>query len=140
MKRQGFTLVEMLVATALTLFIMVILSQAFITGLDTFSQLKGVGDMEETLRVATNNLRGDLNLDHFEGKRRMSDPAFLASLPRQGFFRVYQQTQSWFEGTDLDDGTPSVGLNPFQTPPGYPVHLLHFTINQRCNRRENFVG
>src|SRR6516162_8020749 len=98
MKRQGFTLVEMLVAMALTLFIMVILSQAFITGLDTFSKLKGIGDMEETLRVAINNLRSDLTLDHFEGKRRLSDPAFLlAGPPQQGFFRVYQATQSWLE-------------------------------------------
>ena len=102
MKRQGFTLVEMLVAMALTLFIMVILSQAFITGLDTFSQLKGIGDMEEKLRVFTNNMRNDLTLDHFEAKRRMSDPTFLSAFPRQGFFRIYQKTPSFLEGSDLD--------------------------------------
>jgi prepilin-type N-terminal cleavage/methylation domain-containing protein len=143
MKRQGFTLVEMLVAMALTLFIMVILSQAFITGLDSFSQLKAIGDMEETLRVATSNLRNDLTLDHFEGKRRMSDPTFLAMLPRQGFFRVYQRTPSWLEGSDLDDPNPpnaSVGLDPTVFPPGYPVHVLHFTIKLRGNRRENFLS
>jgi prepilin-type N-terminal cleavage/methylation domain-containing protein len=143
MKRQGFTLVEMLVAMALTLFIMVILSQAFITGLDSFSQLKAIGDMEETLRVATSNLRNDLTLDHFEGKRRMSDPTFLATLPRQGFFRVVQKTPSWLEGSDLDDPNPpnaSVGLDPTVFPPGYPVHVLHFTIKLRGNRRENFLS
>jgi prepilin-type N-terminal cleavage/methylation domain-containing protein len=142
MKRQGFTLVEMLVAMALTLFIMVILSQAFITGLDTFSKLKGIGDMEETLRVATSNLRNDLALDHFEGKRRMSDPTFLALPPRQGFFRVYQKTPPFFEGSDLDDPNPpnnSPGLDPTQNPPGYPIHVLHFTVKLRGNRRENFL-
>ena len=37
--RQAFTLVEVLVAMALTMFVMVILSQAFVAGLDTFSVL-----------------------------------------------------------------------------------------------------
>jgi prepilin-type N-terminal cleavage/methylation domain-containing protein len=143
MKRQGFTLVEMLVAMALTLFIMVILSQAFITGLDSFSQLKGIGDMEENLRVATNNLRYDLTQDHFEGKRRLSDPTFLAAVPRQGFFRVYQKTPPFFEGADLDDPNPpnnSPGLDPTQDPPTNPIHMLHFTIKLRGNRRENFLS
>ena len=143
MKRQGFTLVEMLVAMALTLFIMVILSQAFITGLDTFSQLKGIGDMEEKLRVFTNNMRNDLTLDHFEAKRRMSDPTFLSAFPRQGFFRIYQKTPSFLEGSDLDDPNPpnaSSGLDPTQIPPAYPVHMLHFTIKLRGNRRENFLA
>src|SRR5439155_10425507 len=44
-KRQGFTLVEMLVAMALTIFIMVIMSEAFVAGLETFRQLKAIGDM-----------------------------------------------------------------------------------------------
>src|SRR5262245_54057590 len=48
-RRQGFTLVEMMVALALTVFIMVILSEAFVTGLETFRQLKAIGDMEESL-------------------------------------------------------------------------------------------
>ena len=40
--REGFTLVEMLVAVALTLFIMVLLSQAFAAGLEAFRHLKGI--------------------------------------------------------------------------------------------------
>jgi prepilin-type N-terminal cleavage/methylation domain-containing protein len=138
MKRQGFTLVEMLVAMALTMFIMVILSQAFITGLDTFSQLKGIGDMEEELRVVTSNLRADLTLDHFEAKRRLSDATFLSTLPRQGFFRIYQQTQSYSEGNDLDPfGPVSYGLDPAKL--SAPNHILHFTIKMRGNRREDFL-
>jgi hypothetical protein len=101
--------------------------------------------MEETLRVATSNLRNDLTLDHFEGKRRMSDPTFLATLPKQGFFRLYQATPSFLEGSDLDDPNPpnaSYGLDPTQAPggPNYPIHMLHFTIKLRGNRRENFLS
>src|SRR5689334_21797276 len=74
--RKGFTLIEMMVATALTMFIMAILSQAFVTSLDVFSGLKGLGDMEANLRTAGTLMRADLAADHFEGKRRLSDPDF----------------------------------------------------------------
>ena len=50
--RPGFTLIELMVALALTLFIMVILSQAFILSLDAFSGMKGIGDMQQNLRTA----------------------------------------------------------------------------------------
>src|SRR5262249_13030922 len=79
--RRGFTLVEMLVAMALTMFIMVILSEAFATGLDSFRQLKAIGDMEESLRAAATVLRADLAADHYTGKRRLSDPDFYANVP-----------------------------------------------------------
>jgi prepilin-type N-terminal cleavage/methylation domain-containing protein len=72
--RRGFTLVEMMVAMALTVFVMVILSQCFVAGLETFSGLKAIGDMQEQLRTATNMLRADLSADHFEGKRRRAIP------------------------------------------------------------------
>ena len=80
--RRGFTLVELMVAMALTMFIMVILSEAFATGLDVFSQLKAIGDMEESLRAASTALRNDLAADHFIGKRRLSDPDSSGFRPR----------------------------------------------------------
>ena len=40
-RRSAFTLVEMLVATALVMFIMLILSEAFVAGLEAFRTLKG---------------------------------------------------------------------------------------------------
>src|SRR5262245_22828321 len=110
-QRKGFTIVELLVSMALILFIMAILSQAFVTGLETFSQLKGIGDMEERLRGAATVLRSDLQQSHFEGGLRLSDPAFFASpnrtydaagnymisYPREGFFRIYQGARSTLE-------------------------------------------
>jgi len=56
-RRIGFTLIEVLVAMALTMFIMVILSQCFVQGLETFRVLKAIGDMQERLRTASNVLR-----------------------------------------------------------------------------------
>src|SRR5688572_22782402 len=49
--RGGFTLIELMVALALTLLIMVILSQAFILSLETFSRMKGIGDMQTSMRA-----------------------------------------------------------------------------------------
>src|SRR5438874_1591336 len=87
---RGFTLVEVMVAMVLTLFIMVILTQAFVISVDTFRSLKGIGDMQEHLRAGANQLRFDLSQNHFEGQRRTSDPG-VASLvnvpPREGFLR-----------------------------------------------------
>ena len=74
--RSAFTLVEMLVAMALIIFIMTILSEAFVAGLETFRQLKAVGDMNEKLRTVTTAVRRDLIADHFEARRRISDPSF----------------------------------------------------------------
>lgn len=129
MRRQGFTLVEMLVAMALTMFVMVILSQAFIAALDTFRGLKAIGNMEEGLRTAVNNLRLDLQQNHFEGKRRLSDLQLGQPLIRQGFFAIYQGAAATSEGTDAD------GFTSYRTA----SHSLHFSIRLDGNRQENFL-
>ena len=49
-RRTGFTLVEVLVAMALTLFIMSILSAAFVAATSAVSDLKAAGDLAERLR------------------------------------------------------------------------------------------
>ena len=90
-RRQGFTLVELLVAMALIIFIMAILSQAFGAAMTTFRNLKASGDMAEKLRATTQLLQRDLGADHFEGKKRLSDPNFwLNGPPQQGFFQILQ--------------------------------------------------
>jgi prepilin-type N-terminal cleavage/methylation domain-containing protein len=149
--RKGFTLIEMMVATALTMFIMAILSQAFVTSLDVFSGLKGLGDMEANLRTGAVIIRADLAADHFEGKRRLSDPDFwtretnlvyfpdapaipaasaaapVRSPVREGFFHIRQGSASTLEGTGLPDGMPSyLAVN----------HVLHFTVKLRGNSRD----
>lgn len=110
-RRRAFTLVEMLVSIALTLFIMVILSSAFTTGIQAFRNLKALGDMEDRLRSTSTILRRDLGAYHFEGLRKLSDPNFWNTTasggpPQQGFFRIWNGTASSVEGVD-GDGIPS---------------------------------
>jgi prepilin-type N-terminal cleavage/methylation domain-containing protein len=145
-RRPAFTLVELLVAMALILFIMVILSEAFVQGLSSFRELKAVGDMEEKLRSATMILRRDLAADHFEGRRRLSDPNFwVQGPPREGFFDLYQGACSYLEGRD-SDGNPSYrapNLNPLRgtRPPNeVPGHFLYFTVKQRGNNVDRYFS
>src|SRR3954469_22645831 len=132
MRRRGaFTLVEMLVAMALVIFIMTILSEALVAGLDAFRTLKAVGDLNDKLRTAATALRRDLNADHFEGRRRLSDPGFWSQgPPREGFFRIYQGSSSIQEGVD-SGGLPSYRASD---------HRLHFFVKLRGNSRSDFFS
>lgn len=138
MRRQGFTLVEMMVSLALVLFIMVILSQAFQAGLESFRFLKSIGDMDERMRSAATLLRRDLAADHFEGKRRISDESFwIQGPPREGFFRIWHGTPTSaislinvFEGADGDQVLSTRATD----------HMLHFSVKLRGNQRQDFVS
>jgi prepilin-type N-terminal cleavage/methylation domain-containing protein len=133
-RRRGFTLIEMMVSMALVLFIMTILSQAFVAGLEAFRQLKSIGDMEERMRAATTVLRNDLNANHFDlAHPALHDVAFFSTSnadmgpPSAGFFRVQHGSPIWpagtqgvantWEGYD-GDGIPSARVTD---------HILHFT-------------
>jgi prepilin-type N-terminal cleavage/methylation domain-containing protein len=138
-RRHGFTLVEMLVSITLVLFVMLILTEAFVKGLDVFRQLKAIGDMEQRLRVATTLLRRDLAADHFEGRKRLSDPNFfLQGPPREGFFRIRQKgglVANKLLGV-VPEGSDGDGLLSTRAVD----HALHFTIKLRGNRREDFFS
>ncbi|MBI3409449.1 MAG: prepilin-type N-terminal cleavage/methylation domain-containing protein [Planctomycetes bacterium] len=136
--RQGFTLIEMLVAMTLTIFVMVILSQCFILGLETFSNLKTIGDMQEKLRTATNLLRNDLIQDHFEAKRRLTDADIFTTRPREGFFKVSQLYASGVDGLDADNLYSLNASTDALLAARNNGHVLNFTNKQRGNRREKF--
>jgi prepilin-type N-terminal cleavage/methylation domain-containing protein len=139
--RQGFTLVELLVAMALTVFVMVILSEAFVTGLETFSGLKGIGDMTEKLRAATTALRTDLAADHFEAKRRLSDADLYTNRPTCGFVRIFRGGATINEGNDAD-GISSFRSGSFAPVGGttYGSHILHMTVKRRGSGRGDFFS
>ena len=108
-RRSGFTLVEVLVSMALILFIMSILSAAFVAATQSVSDLKSAGDLAEKLHGAVNVLRRDLEQDHFTDSSQVSPllsqlwttPA--ARRRRQlGFFRIYEGAAAVDEGADLD--------------------------------------
>jgi prepilin-type N-terminal cleavage/methylation domain-containing protein len=127
-RRSGFTLVELLVSMALILFIMGILSQAFVTAVEVFRNLKGLGDLQENLRAGANQFRFDLSQDHFEGKRRTSDPTFTSVPPREGFLRIYQGAGSTLEGNDGDNMPSYRATN----------HILHFASRLKGNQQQSF--
>ena len=133
-RRPGFTLVELMVAAALCVFIMAILATAFQSGIDTLRNLRSIGDMQDQLRAAGEVLKRDLAASHFleeEGKpnkgRRVSDQwiHLLGATgntysgwtpPRAGFFRI-KSDPVFFEGNDQDSLQATRATN----------HQLHFT-------------
>src|SRR4051794_35510351 len=105
-RRAGFTLVEMLVATALVLVIMLIITQAFASASKTFTTVRAAGDMQTRLRTGINIARKDLGADHFGppygsarggphlSDQRLDQPGW--GPPRAGYFEFRQ----------LGDSTP----------------------------------
>ncbi len=130
--RTAFTLVEMLVATALTLFIMAIISQTFGQATKTFSKLRTAGQLQERTRGAINLIRRDLATEHFAGpypggrggpfvgSQRLDLEGWQP--PAFGFFAIRQNGPSLFEpiGAPLTDGE---GLASTRAT----SHVLQFT-------------
>jgi prepilin-type N-terminal cleavage/methylation domain-containing protein len=143
--RPGFTLIELMVALALTMFIMVILSQAFTMSLETFSGMKGIGDMQINLRTAEVILRDDLRQDHFEGIRRLSDltptpgaSQLMGPLPQAGFFAVRRSSNPTLSAASpyYIEGYDASNLPSFRATD----HMLYMTVKRRGNRQENFFS
>jgi hypothetical protein len=137
-RRSAFTITELLVAMALIIFIMSILTTAFSEGMRTFRALKGVGDMNARLRTASLLMQSDLQANHFEHDRRLSDANFWTiGPPREGFVRVWQgsalsnapNSPYYLEGTDVDYGIQSVRATN---------HILHLTVKKRGNTTGDF--
>jgi type II secretory pathway pseudopilin PulG len=130
--RAAFTLTEMLIATALTLLIMVILTSAFQVGLDTFRKLKIAGDLQERLRAASISLRADLAAPHFgdpDNKEsrgtRLSEYNVLDAVnwkaSSQGFVKIVAPAASAIQEGNDGDGNPSSRANG---------HVLHMTCKR----------
>ncbi|GIW82831.1 MAG: hypothetical protein KatS3mg105_4638 [Gemmatales bacterium] len=136
MKRKGLTITEMLVSLALILFIMAILSEAFVSGLGSFRQLRAIGDMDQKLRAAAVILRNDLRADHFNAPPLKLSTISISPPPTNGFF--------WIAAPPVaPDGVDSEGI------PSYIAnnHALHFSVNlgagehidtARLKRPENY--
>lgn len=153
-RRGGFTLVEMMVATALIIFIMYILATAFEKGLESFRMMKIAGDMQEQLRTASVAMKSDLGKPHFNDKgsafgEYLSDDALdptsvTWSPPTKGYFRIDFGRGSLDaaadEGMDPDD--PSL-IRTRRLPSKvntatelYPS--LQFTVRLSGERRDQF--
>jgi hypothetical protein len=129
--------VELLVAMALIIFIMYILAEAFSAGATAFRSLKAIGDMNERLRMASNTLRRLLAADHFEGKKRLSDPGFWKDgPPREGFFRIVQYSQAGkpYNGAVVDEGADLDGNGSYRST----NFVLHFMARLPGKQRGDF--
>lgn len=122
--RQGFTITELLVSLALILFMMAILSEAFVAGLESMRLLKATSDMDAKLRSAITMIGFDLKADHFDDKPLSQ----LTSAPLQGFLRIQQGAPSIPEGVDAD-GIPSTRAAD---------SVLHFSIKRKGARPEDY--
>jgi len=112
-RRSGFTLVEMLVAAAVSIMLMVILTQAFAAGLDMFRRMRAQGNMQERLRMASITMRDDLTRPHFgTGGANLTSDGLSAKDIHQaysggwnpetyGYFRISQGQMSDFTGTPI---------------------------------------
>src|SRR5262245_58610303 len=65
-RRAGFTLVEMLVAAAVSILLMVILTGAFTQGLSMFSKLRAQAKLQDAIRQAGTTIKDDLSWNHFQ--------------------------------------------------------------------------
>jgi type II secretory pathway pseudopilin PulG len=155
-RRGGFTLVELLVAAAVSILLMVILTEAFKRGIDMFRTLRAQGQLQERLRLASIGMRDDLASFHFDSPKNgsasqnqnyLSDidlrtstssnllgvPGAVDQPPELGFFRIIQLS-------DLSDPANNPNFEPCK-PEGTDgdgmlftratTHALHFTVLRR---------
>jgi prepilin-type N-terminal cleavage/methylation domain-containing protein len=134
-RRSGFTLVEVLVAMALILFIMTILGAAFSAATQTVSDLKSAGDLAEKLRGAATVIKRDLEANQLT--QAGGTPVRLKDLwsgatpqpPQTGFLRLFEGNPAVLEGTDIN-GQPSY----YQTSASLAYTI---TLTQPCGARRN---
>jgi type II secretory pathway pseudopilin PulG len=87
-RRSGFTLVELLVAAAVSILLMVILTEAFKAGLEMFRRMRAQGNLMTRLREASVTIRDDLTAAHFPNDQAPNQPLLsqqdLTSAPAPG--------------------------------------------------------
>jgi type II secretory pathway pseudopilin PulG len=159
-RRSAFTITEMLVATALILFIMAIISQVFASASKTYSALRVAGDMQERLRTSTSIMRRDLASEHFDGPYilgrsgpRLGDQRLdLAGWmpPQYGYFEIRQVGENGIITTPV---LFEPLANPVNDGEGIPStratsHIVRFTVKLGdlpaaelfCTEAPNFVA
>src|SRR5262245_4812991 len=127
--RAAFTLMELLVATALILFIMAIIAQAFGAASTTLPPELTADELLERNRTASNIIRKDRWADHFRppfgtygGTHVVHQRLDLAGWrpPFAGYFEMGQGSQSRYEPGD-PTLAPDGLIKPFTNPPNAPV-------------------
>lgn len=119
--RQGFTLVELLVSMAIIIFMLSIMSQAFVIATTCMQGMKTVGELIDKVRPVMTILQRDLAADHFDGTKKLCDPDFWEyGPPREGYFSIIQGGASVQE-------TPASGPVKYYISDSVANHALTFT-------------
>ena len=131
-RKKAFTLVELMVSMAIIIFMLSIMSQAFVIATTCMSGLKGVGELLDKGRPVLAVLQKDLSAYHFDGYRRLSDDNFWDyGPPSQGYFQIYEGGASSYEGTTADGVT-------YQRSGSSANHRLAFTSRLSGKNSEDF--
>jgi|694.fasta_scaffold57730_5 prepilin-type N-terminal cleavage/methylation domain-containing protein len=140
-RQNGFTIVELLVALALVLFIMSIISQVFVDASEAFRSARSKAELTEKLRFITQTLRADLRSRHFENGRKLSDSDFWkVGPPKAGYFRIEHKT-------NLPEYAPD-GVTQISNSLGEPLisgnptagHVIAFTGFQNGQNANDFYS
>jgi type II secretory pathway pseudopilin PulG len=128
--RNAFTLVELMVAMALIILMLSIMSQAFVIATGTMQGLKEVADMQEKIRPAITLLQRDLGANHFEGSKKLSDPEFWDNgPPKEGYFMLWQdQAYEPASGVEPYGNESSFNGVSFSRSAAKANHMLAFTV------------
>jgi prepilin-type N-terminal cleavage/methylation domain-containing protein len=124
--RRGFTLVELLVAMALVVFIMVIVSETFVAALESVRLQKAQAELRANLRGASITLRADLTAAHFDSgaktpSHELSEQVNLTGPnlpPTWGYFRIMQ-------GSPPVDAPNYTANYVCENPAEQPVYRTH---------------
>ena len=132
-RKKGFTLVELLVSMAIIIFMLSIMSQAFVIATTCMSGLKGVGELLDKGRPVLAVLQKDLSAYHFDGYKRLSDADFWDyGPPRQGYFKISEGGNTVVEGLPTTDGVT------YQRSGSAADHRLAFTSRLSGKNPDDF--
>ena len=128
--KNAFTLVELMVAMALIILMLSIMSQAFVIATGTMQGLKEVADMQEKIRPAITLLQRVLGANHFEGSKKLSDPEFWDNgPPKEGYFMLWQdQAFEPLNGAEPSGYESSFNNVSFSRSAARANHMLAFTV------------
>src|SRR5262245_59368059 len=103
-ERTGFTLVEMLVAVALVLFILGLFAVLMQSAMQGVRDAKGINAVDQKLRNAVTMLKADLRQVYLANGGTRFSPSELFTrrdrVPTAGYFSIYENSRSLPQGMD----------------------------------------
>jgi len=135
----------MLIALALSIFIMAIMSEAFVKGIEAFGNFKALADLEQRLRTVANIMRRDLKAPHFDGSKKLSECTasgrampVLDGLKATGPYSATETTALLRQLAAYRFKTPSEGFFSVEEWPNRPAGATMFFEGQDASGRPSY--